>query len=215
MYYIHDLVENSYLPIESKEALISWWVHRYCTGFEELNVTGKDIWKDYVPCLKKTSNGKLFDEMLPVVYLRRYQIFDEHGRSIDIRQWPKEDWENPPLGTYQHFLFPARPTRPQSHRNLPGRPSLWKSTIKAASEPVDLHELEEDNLPLPRSSQGRIRSRLTEDQFRYGRYTNYTRRCRSWKYQTKKRCQWAKKAIRTEQQVKSGKPVENRVCQNS
>lgn len=90
MYYVYDFANGWSYPFETKEELALWWRGRD-RDFNELNVTGNDVFVShwYKPVL-------VGEECIYISIsercLRRFQVFDDDGRSIDIRIWPKFVW---------------------------------------------------------------------------------------------------------------------------
>ena len=108
MFYIHDFEKNVDIPLRSEQDVATWWKNTYFRNlqfprhrkpidakdfFRELNVTGKDKGVE----LHMTNAADVLALGTPTHYerisrLRRYQVLDEQGRSVDIRSWPEEKY---------------------------------------------------------------------------------------------------------------------------
>lgn len=219
MYYIFDHKNACYCAAsETKLELLCTWARITHTGdfhpnfrkefdFSDLNVSGKDIklesvFVGYTPyCFKH--DVKLFTETLPIretrSILRRYQVFDDADRSIDIREWKDE------ISAYFAGVRPARnehATRIPTFRQEPcglgrkrnGRrisfPAFTKDNLMALEDMVDIP----DNIrPVVDHTYARNRGMnrySTLDAAEFKQNGKYGRRC--WKNSTKATRQWAK-----------------------
>lgn len=199
MYYIHDLYADVWESFASREDAAAWWKSNF-TDFCDLNVTGKD-------CFAETElDGFETDDdgfVHPVFYrygpvLRRYQVFDEDFRSIDIRLWPDSVWNAEP-----HRCSWPRPwlwNAGYKHRR-PGitAPSMAYSTSRQNADCVDYEELYEDGLPAPERDRSAVRPKVLISDFDTWDHMDKSwsgfrsSRCsKSWKDQHKSRRQWGK-----------------------
>lgn len=173
MYYIHDLYTSCILACETKEELAYQWVCKNGLGsdmFDNLNITGKD------------TRPALFEE--DAAYSRRYQIFDDNQRSIDIRDWDEDVWQKAInyKPKYKHKPYVIHGHKRNKHR-IHG-PSLHYRTMRASTEKNN-----EYDIPKPRNKSI------------IGNYRNFNERKRhhskSWKDQRKTRHQWQKQRYKT------------------
>ena len=135
MYFVNDLYNDTCAKAGSMTDIAYWWHRKVGRDFFQLNVTGKDthtaMEKDG-SWLHIQENGRSY--VIPtykkVIYLRRYQVLDEDGRSVDIRTWPKSVWEWTP--TYPPCYWPCG-FKSNYHR-ISG-PSMWRGTYRASMRP--------------------------------------------------------------------------------
>lgn len=111
-FYLYDMSTERTYFLGNEEALINeiakgfrkreWyegsspWANHY---FEELNMTGKDIWSDAYGWMVVPAH----------YYLRRYVFYDGYGRTIDIRKYEKEALTVCQEKGYYKSPFLARP----------------------------------------------------------------------------------------------------------
>ncbi len=194
MYFVNDLYNDTCAKAGSMTDIAYWWHRKVGRDFFQLNVTGKDthtaMEKDG-SWLHIQENGRSY--VIPtykkVIYLRRYQVLDEDGRSVDIRTWPKSVWEWTP--TYPPCYWPCG-FKSNYHR-ISG-PSMGRGTYRASMNVLDESELLDEALPLPIRDCSDVRFPFngTDDVWSYydGHHCHW--RSKSWKDQTKARKQWAK-----------------------
>lgn len=210
MYYVYDFANGWSYPFETKEELALWWRERD-HNFNELNVTGNDIFVNhwYKPILV----GEVYFYIsTPERYLRRFQVLDDDGRSIDIRLWPKFvwEWQKP----YKSRYWGWSGSKKHGHRH--SGPALWRGTRRSASISASDWDLIEEALPCPVMDRTAIRKKVLD----IDPYDCIEKRCccsksKSWKDQCKARKQWAKqkpqKTTRPCQVSESGEELATRL----
>lgn len=129
MYKIYDLekgITRTYAT--EKEIAQAWFILNRRRGkvtFDDLNISGKDyVWKN------EPTNDYFFIPDYGYIrkyvrnrYLRRYQVFDENGRSIDIRTWNIE-WDNMsvPYNFAASVMYPdAKVRKPKGYEPAHGK----------------------------------------------------------------------------------------------
>lgn len=150
-YYLYDFGEECPIAYaDTWQELISLWLKYAGSSFQELNVTGKDIYRDSREYYGE--DGVLYEDA--EYYLRRYQVLDKQERSIDIRDWFKSAWEHgyryrSKLGGTQWQHDDRHPGRKRKRRPASG-PSFYRGARRAAEQSyIDYEELEELGLPIP------------------------------------------------------------------
>lgn len=198
MYYIHDLYTDTWTAFETQEAVADWWGSKQSADLD-LNVTGNDCYSEpvYTGCQIDDDGFTYIIFYDYIARLRRYQVFDNDFRSVDIRQWPDSIWD----ARYKpnHDVCGRYHVGPkQSHPSVTG-PAMAHSTSRQNTDCVDYDELNEAGLPVPEKDRSEIRRKVLISD---GDYENYVSRswsgCRSeyhpksWKDQYKSRKQWGK-----------------------
>lgn len=208
MFYIHDFEKNVDIPLRSEQDVATWWKNAFFRNlplplqgkpvvakkfFWELNVTGKDKAVEIhvtnnmdVSCI----NSPIYCELL--ARLRRYQVLDERGRSVDIRSWPKEVWE---LNQNQH-RFGTYWYGGHRHIRRTSGPSMLRKTLRAIAASADYNELDNEGLPLPISDRSKISHPFSGSNdvwdFCEEKFSKKYAASKSWKDQCKARHQWGK-----------------------
>lgn len=85
MYKIIDVIEGVAVAIMDSKAKVQSWLSRL-GRMNDLNVTGKDMRSPY-----KGIDSKVYFYNQDNFRLRRYQVVDEEGRSVDPRDWEPVD----------------------------------------------------------------------------------------------------------------------------
>ena len=189
MYYVRDLYDDTRIKFGSMNDVAYWWRRKVGQDFSQVNITGKDT------CTVMEKNGWLRTEIgvIPtykrVRYLRRYQVLDEDGRSVDIRTWPKSVWEWAPSHPACYWPCGFK----DNHHRTTG-PSMWRSPYRASMDGLDEGELLSEGLPLPIRDNSGVRLPFdgTDSVWDYYDSHYFHWRSKSWKDQTKARKQWAK-----------------------
>lgn len=212
MYYVYDYVKEAVVMQGTQQEIALWWRGGLLVqgkhllsredrrgkparvDFTQLNVTGKDVYRipeqdGWYWFKDKDGHPYTVPKYVWVAYLRRYQVFDDAGRSIDIRAWDDSVWHYvPPRQSSQWYPGWMRGAKFHHHRT--SGPSMWRGTLRAA---MDVAEIDED-LPLPIRDNTKVRLPFggTEDSWSYydRHYCHW--KSASWKDQTKARKQWAK-----------------------
>lgn len=173
---------------------------KFC--FDELNITGKDIKVSY----GFDANGNYSGSWT----LRRLQVLDEQGRSVDIRSWTKEMESilSHPLRWAQADRFdprdpdyrsaPIEGTEKDSSRRVSGY-AMWHQTA-ATNEATSLDDDDYDGYT-PVIDHGAVRKRLPD---LYSQWNQYERKHygrdhlrKSWKDSSKGQRQWSKNSRMT------------------
>ena len=139
MYFLHDLYYEAGLasnrwarnpmPCPTQERLLHFWHHNCGTDWDELNVTGNDMFRWRMPFF----NG-LDDDGNPLYryecheHTRRYYVTDEHGRRIDPRGWGKPI---APIPWKYRGLWLYDPGSKHNRRRSRG-PAMWRGTARQA-----------------------------------------------------------------------------------
>lgn len=212
MYYIIDLATDARYACGTKIDVI-WRYARLAEyspfrhvvspamHFDNLNVTGRDT------RIERVRAGYRYVDDIPIpvytesVWLRRYQVVDDAGRSIDIRAWKAEiaaieagDYY-PHVKRHEHVpIFRREPCvsgrKQRSHRI--GLPAMWKASLQDTldNENDDLAEY----VAIRDHTKPRNRGISIGDGWDvYGRRLyaiSHTSKC--WKDQSKSGRQWAK-----------------------
>lgn len=183
-FYLKDCITGEYKGFTSMKDLARFWLRKFDKRFDQLNLTGKDILTETVfTGMTLSRNGLPIPNYEHRRTLRRYQVLDKNGRSVDIRDWPDYVWEPEHRKSFQ-FVYTGR----KSHRRRVTGPSLQYRLLKAP-------EPDEDASMLGKTS---IRPKALMDA---GDWWHYYERAscrgyykpRSWKDQTRSRHQWTKK----------------------
>ena len=199
-YRVIDIRKNEIVTVGGRQDIIDWWKNKCrCTtrknnpSFQELNITGKDTYLNMVP---DSFNIVTIDSMAPIrltnyikkQVLRPYQVLDEFNRPVDIRLWPKSEWDREPENTYYWFGSSGS----KYHRRRANGPTMWRRTLTHASNKLDIEEL--DDLPTPIRNRSDIKLPFNQsgDILAYYERHHYRRTAKSWKHQTKARKPWAK-----------------------
>lgn len=228
MYHIIDLLKNiNYSCKDKMDTLLSWkrltsgapaWLQESKLKFHELNVTGKDMH------LKAQPNGHYWNTAIhaylptyeTVCKLKRFQVIDDKGRSIDIRTWTQEiaavnTGYYPDVARIQK-LTPAFRREPaeygrKDHAHRKGGCTMWRASMREVFCGDD-DELTEFR-PVIDHSKFRDRGFTTS-----AGWNNYERRhyagwasSKCWKDQSKSGRQWAqhKRGV-------SGKAIRDKRC---
>lgn len=200
LYNVIDLNSGETIASGTCQQIAHWWRRKFKdqkgnVNFRDLNVTGKDV----VICKEKDGfslvmiDGKLtlITNWVRVRYLRRYQVLDEDGRSVDIRNWSKDVWEYKPPRHRPLVLDWVDGSKSHFHRT--SGPSMWRGTFSSSMETADETELLEDGLPLPIQSNVDVRLPFnTSTVWDYYDRHHFHRKSKSWKDQSKARKQWGK-----------------------
>lgn len=219
MYYIFDHKNDCFCAsAETKLELLCTWARITHTGdfhpnfrkdfdFTDLNVSGKDAKQEsvltgYTPyCFE--CNGKLFSGTFPIremrPILRRYQVFDEADRSIDIREWKDEISAYSagvrPAGNHDAAHIPAFRQEPcgagrkHNSRRI-SSPAFTRDNLMALE---DMADIPDDIRPVVDHTCARNRGMnrySVWDAAEFKQNGKYGRRC--WKNSTKAARQWAK-----------------------
>lgn len=121
-YYLRDLYTGALQPFGSIYDLTRWWTKKLGRKeFYEFNVTGNDLHPDY-------------DKGTLVLTLRRYQVLDENGRSVDIRKLPESIWDFPNIA-YSYWPANFMPGAKSRAHRMTG-PKLRRSGFRAITEPT-------------------------------------------------------------------------------
>lgn len=119
MYYIIDLQNNVSYPCRDKLDVLERWqrvtrgsysiylTHSVPLDFSQLNVTGKDCCP-VDECVGKywdSKNELFWNSYVRVMRLKRFQVVDSDGRSIDIRAW------KPEIALANAGHYPAKPSK--------------------------------------------------------------------------------------------------------
>ena len=135
--------------------------------------------------------------------LRRYQVFDDEFRSVDVRLWPEADpklWAKTALSARSSYssFWRFRSGSKQHQRSLTG-PAMAHSTSRQNTDCVDYEELYDFGLPVPEKDRSAVRRKVLISDGDYAGYLDdgwYRQRgsncSRSWKDQYKSRKQWGK-----------------------
>lgn len=207
-YRLIDLYTGKEVKFDEKRSLLFYWGQyigrsvskRFALDFEMLNVTGKDISTEpffieaHAPLMRPTW------QMHRVT--RRYQVFDDEGRSVDIRKWSTEiaDVES---GKYvpwtrsssskETFTFRRGPVPyiRKQHAHRLGTESFFHASLIALEEkPLE----DTDISPVIDHSSVRKRGRKLKfeswDNAEMKANNKWNRRC--WKDSSKAPRQWAK-----------------------
>lgn len=204
MYYLVDLLTKERSKFKTKEGLVFAWhtiymhnVNQYffmqksfslADGlFDELNVTGRDCY------IVRTFSD------LPERRLRRYQVLDEQGHSIDIRQWmpifQKIAEAHTPWEYREGYLAPkaAEPIRSGfvRHNHRYRLPTLQIQARRDALYVIDFDEL--DQVPL--YNRTKVRNKTYDEECSWDKVERKVRNRfgkKNWKDQSKAIKQWAK-----------------------
>ena len=199
MYYIYDFKMEKYLKLESQTDVVNWWKSRMGHNFGELNITGNDMRyvqesDGFTKFTDRDGVNHSFQNYKYVPYLRRYQVFDNEMRSIDIRDWPKTIWDYHPTYKYSSWRYTGR----KDHQHRMSGPAMLKNTLLTVQDHIDKEELLEQGLPLPIINKTDVRKGFlfggTDDVWSfYDKKRNHKwSSSKSWKDQQKNRKQWAK-----------------------
>ena len=71
---------------DSLDDLLAFWFRWIGTGFDQLNITGKDTWTFYKPVhnFVRGKDGPEVVDYIKNVYLRRFMVCDQYGRSLNL-----------------------------------------------------------------------------------------------------------------------------------
>lgn len=204
MYYLCDLYKGSSIAFQTQESLLYYWSERIGHDgwyrrnrliFDQLNVTGKDemVWSKFY-----SAGSWFYTEWHRDI--RRYQVFDEDGRSIDIRQWKEalaavESGRYQPIRKNRRIEFSFRdgpvPYIRKLHEHRIGAEAFYRSSLRAlVDDPLE----DLDVCPVINHTGVRKRHR----KLKYSSWDNaeakaagkWNRRC--WKNSCKAPHQWAK-----------------------
>lgn len=153
--------------------------------FSTLNVTGKDTalqtrrvgfkWNDFIGY-----NAPVF---VTEKVLKPYQVRDEFGRSVDIREWASviRAWPSDSQKdyTYAAGLYSCRADGRKVNYRKTHEPAMYKDNLRGWERPNDEMEME-----LPFGHRNRNRNLRLMKQGRTP--------CKSWKRQSKSRKQWGR-----------------------
>ena len=204
MYYLYDLFKGTSTAFHTQESLLYFWREhigrdiwnrRNRLIFDQLNVTGKDVmtWSKFYCAGSWFYTERHRD-------IRRYQVFDDDGRSIDIRQWKEalsavESGNYLPLRKKRHIMYSFRNgpvpyvRKPQWHRI--GCESFYRSSMRAlVDDPLEDLDIRPviDHTGVRKS--GRKLKFSGWDNAEAKAAGKYNRRC--WKNSCKTPHQWAK-----------------------
>lgn len=183
-FYLKDCITGEYKGFKSMKDLARFWLRKFDKCFNQLNLTGKDILTETVfKGMSLSRNGLPIPEIEKRRTLRRYQVLDKDGRSVDIREWPDYVWE-PEHSKPLRFIY----TGHKNNRRRVTGPSLQYRLLKAP-------EPDEEESILGKTS---IRSKAVMDARDWWHYYDRAScrgyyKPRSWKDQTRSRHQWTKK----------------------
>ena len=146
MYYLVDLYDNFVVECADEYAVANRFIRyefifgRRVVDFSNLNVTGKDI------IMYPSKDG--FESCL-----RRYQVFDEYSRSVDIRNWDKKFFD--PVKRNRRYLGIYSSGRKSHYHRLRG-PSLG---LRDLHHPIEysLEDLEYYPIKSKLSLRGKVR----------------------------------------------------------
>ena len=196
MYYLKDLSNGRLTGFETPQSLARWWtVHQDINDFSNLNVTGKDTVtiREYYGSILLPD-----DTVLPQyrihIYMRRYQVLDSMGRSINIRTWPAAYFTT----ETERRRYVCTYTGAKQKRHRAKGPSLQFRLMKQA-------EPELNGIRPIRDKTGMRKKTIMSPEdwwnyYEYQHFKSYTRP-RSWKSQTKSERQWSKSRTRRPKQA--------------
>lgn len=139
-YAVLDINTGIQIEFDNRASVISWWRKKVGKlDFSLLNITGRDMY-----CAERL----VYDGETPHVernwYLRPYMVFDKYGRTIDIRDWPKEEWDIPnqfPQHNWDSFgRMPGR----KRHFHRSGAPFGYRRMLREAGKGAGLDPEYED-----------------------------------------------------------------------
>lgn len=195
MFYLVDLYKHARYAFQDAAALACYWRATMGLDFSQLNLTGKDF-----SVVRYADHYAYSDTLgcdIPIYMtsrvLRRYQVQDEHGRSVDIRTWAPELFEPLPRQRFTGWFTTGAKSR--WHRR--SGPSMLRSAMRAAEQ----EDIPDEILQRYDINPNQIATRVGnmscyEHECYYERMTK-TQRSRSWKDQTKSRKQYAKHKANT------------------
>ena len=187
MFYLKDMSDGKLIGFETPQSLARHWTVKFgLNSFEELNVTGKDTINSVSYCGSTTTkDGLVLPIYKTVVCLRRYQVLDDTGRSIDIRTWPENYFTSKTKRRYTYFFTGYK----RHHRRSSG-PSLQMCLLRTSDPDM------EGIMPVLNRTSLRKKAIMSVDDW-YDYYRHDAERGyykpRSWKNQTKSRHQWSRK----------------------
>ena len=203
MFYLCDLYKGTSIAFHTQESLLYYWRehidrdgrHKNFLNFDQLNVTGKDemVWSKFYSAGPWFYTERYRD-------IRRYQVFDDDGRSIDIRQWKDalaavESGRYHPLRKKRSVAFTFRdgpvPYVRKSHGHRIGCESFYRSSLQALNdaplEDLDIHAIVDHTGVRKRHRKLKFSSWDNAEVKAAGKWN---RRC--WKNSCKALHQWAK-----------------------
>lgn len=195
MYTVVDIINQTHLSFAAKEDLLLWWKKTLGTqNYEELNVTGHDTrWVTETCRTPGTTDIAAF--MCPIaeraLRLRRYQVLDEKGKSVDIRRWPDSAWSVEMTSQESDYSG----TGGKRLVRMVNGPSLFRRTVGSQDQHIDLEELMDAGLPLPNGMAPNIRNSFRgfdPDSHVEGWHAKKYHASKAWKDQCKAPRQWAR-----------------------
>lgn len=205
MYYLYDLMkpQGKNLPVcgsrldwpanpmqlDDKAALMDFWARRVASsGFEMLNVTGKDVYI-HTAYIRDTIPGPRGNFGVTAVEERRlkpYLVVDDEGRHVDIRDWGMKPericHDCPGSRAYDSVMMGSK-----QHRHRMNGPSMRRRTLRIHSE-ERCAELDETLIRVPGVRKKVLAGCWDEMEFYRNRKSS-----RSWKDQCKAANQFAKR----------------------
>lgn len=194
MYHLIDLTNQTRISFETKIDLLAHWRFRLYfdarnvvpapLNFKDLNITGNDMYGSPIVSLR----------------MRRFQVLDDDGRSLDIRTWAEEIEI---VNAMKHFPYYQHISSQASFRIDPAvsgsktprrKDRCGALTLQRLRDRVGTQELDyEDELlgftPIRDNSAPRSRNSAMQGD---GKQRCKQRKCRSWKSHTKNTSQWAR-----------------------
>lgn len=229
MYYIIDLQNIVRYPCHDKLDVLERWqcvtrgsypiylTHGVPLDFSQLNITGKDCCPVYerVGMYWEPKNECFWNSYVRVMRLKRFQVIDSDGRSIDIRTW------KPEIALANAGHYPAKPSKEhipvfrrepagwgrKVHTHRKGGCTMWRASMR------EVFCGDDDELTEFRPVIDRSKSRNRGFSFDAGwdaverRHNSSWTSSKCWKDQSKSGRQWAqhKRGV-------SGKAIRDKRC---
>lgn len=189
MYYLRDLLSETVTPFPDAPSLARAWRERFGDSFDELNVTGRDSRAGVIRRVVRAggdSDGETLVVHERVEWSRRFQVLDEDGRSVDVREWPEDVFR-----TERRAPRRCRAANHGGRAAHPHRrgPTLQLGAIRAAADRTYLDECDER----PTRDNSGIRRKATMTAAEFGDHCGSRwKKSDSWKDQTRAPRQFAR-----------------------
>lgn len=179
-FFVQDLYTGQ-VWFGTQGEIAAWWKqHNGKNNFSQLNMTGNDTYRMEMPVYTDDRNIL----WIPQYPKRRYKVYDEEGRSIDIRLWPKELWRPRPIVQRSPYYGQSGKKR---HRRRGHAPAGVHRILKSACSQGYHQYIDEDELLAPPIRNKAIPS-WTDIEDHYEK--RWRRMDNSWKKRSKCHKQW-------------------------
>lgn len=180
MYFIFDYWIGAYIKsLETKEDVVRWF-SKYDPNYKNLNVTGND----------RSINPLNYDSEYFGFSIRRFQVFDKKGCSIDPRIWDIAPFEK----RTETLDWNLDTGKKRNRRRVKGASLCFRSQKALAEIPEDIEiQIVQDKSAI-RKKTCPSSNQVWENSER--KYQRKFHRIECWKAQTKNPRQWGKQKPR-------------------